>query len=84
MNKYTYSFNSKCPNDDHGFIYYTATIETKNMIMVEDIIEYCKKFTTAYHEEIADDLINHFGGKQTITAVHKQVTIETVRHENNA
>ncbi len=82
-NKYTYSFNSKCPNNDQ-FIYYTVTIETEKMIMIEKIVQYCKKFTSAYHEEIADDLIERFGGMQTITAAHKHVKIETVRHEDNA
>lgn len=82
MNKYTYSFNVKCPNDEHGFIYYTAVIEIEKMIMVEDIIEYCDLYKKEFHENIADDLINKFGGKQTITATHKNVKIETIRNEN--
>ena len=84
MNKYTYSFNSQCPNETHGVIYYTIEIETPTMIMVEAIIDYCKKYVKSYHEEIADDLIKKFGGKQTITATHKNVKIETIRYENNA
>lgn len=87
MNTYEYSFTSKCPNDEHGYIFYTAIIKSKKIIMVEDIIKHCAdNYKKEYHENIADGLIKRFGGSQRLIAVHKKVKITTIRisHEDNA
>ena len=46
--------------------------------MVEDIIKACE-ISQAYQEEIADILKEELPGRQTITAIHSSVEIETVR-----
>ena len=83
MNRYKIRFNVRCPNQEHGFIGYTLTIESDSMIMVEDI----KKHTTfdepGFHEDIADYLYKALGGNQTITAVHHGVELTTIRENTH-
>ena len=78
MNIYSYGFNCICPNDSN-IIYYTIKIKSQKMIMIERIKKHCGKYKKQYHEAIADDLFKKFGGKQTVTATHKNVKIKTVR-----
>jgi len=78
MNFYTYGFTTKCPNNSH-YIYYTFKLEINKTVMVEDIIKKCSEFKEEYHEDIADNLFRVFTGKQTLTAVHQNVKIKTLR-----
>ena len=82
MNQYRHRFNVRCPNQEHGFIGYILTIESADMIMVEDIKKHCKFTEAGYHEDIADYLFEQLGGSQTITAVHHDVEITTLRENN--
>lgn len=78
MNKYTINFVCKCPKNNKPILYFLE-IETKEMIMVEELIEFCNKFESAFHEEMADDFSIKFGGKQKMVANHHGVTIQTER-----
>ena len=49
------------------------------MLMVENLIEVVTMHDRGYHEDIADQLLREFGGKQTLTANHHGVDIKTVR-----
>jgi hypothetical protein len=77
MNRYDHTFAATCPNDSRTIIYH-LTIKTEDMVKVEDIEAACF-FGTAYHEAIADRLIEKFGGRQTIRAMHQGVHIKTTR-----
>jgi len=46
--------------------------------MVEDIVTMCA-LSRGHHEDIADGLKRSLGGKQTLSALHHGVEIETVR-----
>ena len=83
MNHYKVRFNVRCPNQEHGFIGYTLTIESDKMIMVEDIKKHTKFDEAGYHENIADYLFAELGGRQTITAVHHGVEIVTTREDDS-
>ncbi|BBB65874.1 hypothetical protein UNDYM_1621 [Undibacterium sp. YM2] len=78
MNNYRYQFVSLCPTNGDAIIY-TLEIQSKKMIHVEHIITAAALHKSNYHENIADDFINRFGGHQTITALHHGVEIITVR-----
>ncbi len=78
MNRYTAKFFSTCPVNG-ARIEYTLTIETMRLISVEDLLERLEAVPVALHEEIADHLLEIFGGKQTLVAYHHGVTIETTR-----
>lgn len=78
MNHYEYRFVVTCPTNGKE-IDYTLFIRTKNVIMVEKLIDEVSKFTTGYHEPIADKLVEVLGGEQTIIAHHHGVTIKTKR-----
>lgn len=79
MNRYETSWYCKCPVNGIRILY-QAKIETKEVIAVEELLEYIDKFyKDGFHELIADDLKEKFGGKQTITANHHSVTITTER-----
>ena len=81
MNRYKHRFNVRCPNQEHGYIGYSLTIESESdsMIMVEDIKKHTNFTEAGYHENIADYLFKQLGGSQTITAVHHGVEITTTR-----
>jgi hypothetical protein len=49
--------------------------------MVEHIKTACALWKTGYHEEIAADLHERFGGHLTLAANHHGVDIETVLEE---
>jgi hypothetical protein len=79
MNRYTYEFKSNCPNNDE-YINYKLIITTKEIIMVESIVEYISmNHQSSYHEVIADDLIKVFSGEHYMCASHHGVVIETWR-----
>ena len=77
MNRYTHDFLVKCPNNDL-LVAYRLVITTPRVIMVEDIVAACK-VESAYHEALADQLYQRFGGRQVMTAHHHGVDIETTR-----
>jgi hypothetical protein len=79
MNKYTRVFVASCPNNGEAIIY-TLTIEVVGrMIPVEHIVTATALIKRGYHEAIADDLFQRFGGHQILRAHHHGVDIETVR-----
>lgn len=78
INTYTYRFRSSCAVNSQP-IDYTLKIETDGaQLMVEDIVAAVGGATTL-HEALADELFARFGGKQTLTAHHHGVDIETFR-----
>jgi hypothetical protein len=78
MNKYITKFIALCPVNDKP-INYRLEIKHTDKILVEEISEELNKFTSAFHEDIADELFSRFGGKQTLTANHHGVVIQTKR-----
>jgi hypothetical protein len=81
VNSYTLMFFSRCPLNGSR-IEYTWKIENPancNALLVEDLIDAVGLLDRGMHEEIADTLFREFGGKQTLTANHHGVQIETVR-----
>lgn len=78
MNTYSTEFFSYCPTNDVR-IQYKLVIQTENVIKVEDLLREVNYHRQGYHEEIADELHQKFGGKQTLTAFHHGVLIESVR-----
>ncbi len=77
-NTYKHTFVVECPNNGK-LIIYSLSIATEQTIMVEHIMTACGLFKSGYHEDIADQLHERFGGHQVITANHHGVQIETVR-----
>jgi hypothetical protein len=77
-NRYAFTFMATCPVDG-ARITYAAEIVTAGMILAEDLLAWCARQSTGFHEAIADDMSNVFGGSQRITASHKGITITTVR-----
>lgn len=78
MNIYRHSFVAECPADGDQIVY-RLEIQSKAMIHVEHIRTATALIKRGYHEEIADQLHQRFGGEQHIVAVHQGVEIETVR-----
>jgi hypothetical protein len=79
MNRYSVKFKAKCPNNG-AIIDYSLRIETDEMIMVEELLQFIKKHSSeGFHEQIADDLVQSFGGSQYLVATHENVKIETYR-----
>lgn len=78
MNTYRTEFFCHCPVN-RVRIKYALTIRTRNMVPVEEILSVVEAYDEGYHEEIADELLNRFGGEQTLVADHHGVTIETER-----
>lgn len=77
MNIYELEFFSLCPINKIR-VKYEWKIETHKVIEVEKLIE-AVDGVSGFHESIADDLKNLFGGRQTIKAFHHGVTIRTER-----
>lgn len=77
MNRYAHSFVAACPNNGKRIRYY-LTMDTDQLVMVEDIVEFCAK-QEGYHEEIADRLAARFPGQQELKAHHHGVQITTTR-----
>lgn len=78
VNIYRINFQNVCPNNGKT-INYHLTITTTATVMVERIIEACAAREPAYHEDLADELHETIGGKQTLVAYHHGVWIETQR-----
>lgn len=78
MNAYTTEFFANCPNGG-ARIKYRLRIETRDMLMTEDITAAVEATDEGFHEEIADQMFQRFGGVQTLVADHHGVTIETTR-----
>lgn len=78
MNRYKTKFKAKCPNNG-DIIEYSLSIESCEMIQVEQIIAFLHGFVDGYHESFADQLQKKFGGRQFLTAIHGSVLIETER-----
>lgn len=80
MNTYRADFHARCP-DNGARIHYHWTLITAQVVRVEKINDALDAVRIGFHEDIADDLHRLFGGKQTMTAEHHGVTIETMRNE---
>lgn len=78
MNTYRIQFFCQCPINSVR-IFYTLVIESKTVVIVENLIGMVSDFPPALHEHIADRLHAAFGGKQTMSASHHGVEIVTVR-----
>ena len=78
MNTYTTEFFAFCPENNIR-VHYKWAVETKQTLKVEDLIDAVTLAQRGYHEEIADQLYKEFGNKQTLTAFHHGVLIETTR-----
>lgn len=78
MNAYTTEFFCRCPNNQIR-VRYRLRIETREILSVEEILEAVEIADEGFHEEVADQLFERFGGVQTLVADHHGVTIETTR-----
>lgn len=78
MNAYTVEFYANCPNNGLR-IKYRLRVETRETLSVESILTTVENIEEGYHEEVADNLFEAFGGVQTLIADHHGVTIETTR-----
>ena len=77
-NIYRHTFVATCPADGEQIIY-SLEIRSASMIRVEHIRTAAALIKSGYHEAIADQLYERFGGEQRITATHQGVEIETLR-----
>jgi hypothetical protein len=78
LNIYKAEFFAFCPVNEVR-VQYRFCIETDKVIKVEEIIDEITLHNRGFHEDIADQLHRTFGGKQTLTAHHHGVDIETIR-----
>lgn len=78
MNTYRHTFVATCPSDGESIIY-RLEIKAPKVIMVEHIRAATALIKKGYHEQIADQLHERFGGEQRIVATHQGVEIETLR-----
>ena len=78
INTYKHTFVAECPNNAQAIVY-SLEIVTDKTVMVEHILTACSLLRRGYHEDIADQLHERFGGTQVITANHHGVQIETRR-----
>ena len=78
MNTYKSEFFCVCPINNVR-IRYRLEIVTEEIIPVEHILEQFARYDSRFHELIAQELYEKFGGKQTLVADHHGVTIETTR-----
>lgn len=78
MNFYTHQFVSSCPNNGASIVYHLE-IASVVLIQVEHIVTACKLMDNLFHEAIADQLSERFGGVQTLQGHHHGVHIRTVR-----
>lgn len=74
---YVHRFCARCPNNGLS-IAYTLTLETHEVVMVEDIASACA-VVEKYHEGLADKLAAQLPGRQVLEAHHHGVDIRTVR-----
>lgn len=78
LNKYRIEFFARCPANGIR-VKYVLLIETVEAIRVELIVNRVEAIREGLHEALADELHAAFGGKQTLTADHHSVVIETER-----
>lgn len=78
MNIYRHTFTASCPSDGETIVY-SLEIRSLGVIMVEHIKTATALIKSGYHERIAEELADRFGGDHTIIATHQGVEIETVR-----
>lgn len=78
MNIYRRTFTAVCPNNGQA-IDYALEIRHSDTVMVEGIVKATSALEPTYHEDLADDLWQRFGGLQKLSAHHHGVDIETVR-----
>lgn len=78
MNIYRYQFTAACPSNGEQIVY-SLEIHSCARVMVEHIKTACALHKRGYHEDIADDLHQRFGGLQIISANHHGVAIESRR-----
>lgn len=78
MNRYDHQFAATCPADGATIIYH-LTIKTDAVLMAEDITAACRFDGPVFHETLADALIDKFGGRQKVRAMHQGVRITTRR-----
>jgi hypothetical protein len=78
MNQYKVFFQKPCPVNNLA-IDYTLKIKTKNVVLVEALLEFVEQLPSDYHEIIADKFSQKFGGKQVLSAFHHGVYISTKR-----
>ena len=82
MNKYTVKFFAKCPANGVR-VEYTLSITANKTIKVEMLIDTISQYDGWFHEDIADNLFDRFGGHQLLSAFHHGVFIETTRVSHN-
>lgn len=80
VNIYRHIFVASCPSDGESIIY-RLEIKSSKAIMVEHIRTATALIKAGYHEQIADELYERFGGEQRIVATHQGVEIETLRSD---
>lgn len=78
MNSYKTEFFCVCPLNNTR-IKYHLEIVTNEIIPVEDILNQLRRYDSGFHELIAEELHEKFGGTQTLVAEHHGVIIETTR-----
>lgn len=79
MNTYSTEFYSTCPVNGVRVLY-QLTVQTSKTIKVEDLISTVSGIHQGMlHEDIAQYLLEGFGGEQTLQAYHHGVVIKTVR-----
>ncbi|KTB91321.1 hypothetical protein CCL16_11740 [Pseudomonas syringae] len=71
MKTYRHTFTAVCPSDGDTIIY---KLEIRTHLKTATAL-----IKSGYHERIADDLSERFGGDQTMIVTHQGVEIETVR-----
>lgn len=85
MNTYRTDFFALCPSNGIR-IKYTLKIEvpSSQVVHAEHIMMSIALHTQkpAYHEHLADTFANLLPGKQTLTADHHGVSIETIRENS--
>jgi hypothetical protein len=81
MNIYRRQFVAACPNNNESIIYNLAIEAGSRKIPVEHIVTATALIKVGFHEEIADELMRRFGGRQVLRAHHHGVDIETIREE---
>lgn len=80
VNIYEREFVAACPNNGEPITYQLMICKPMGeRIFVEEIVAATDMIEVGYHEDIADSLLNDFGGKQILSAHHHGVTIETIR-----
>jgi hypothetical protein len=73
---YQHEFVSVCPNNGKSILYRLEILSSK-MIPVEHIVTACALIKKGFHEDIAKELHERFGQRQTLRAHHHGVDIQT-------